>query len=70
MAGMEYRETRRGRHSQEMSEAHADIMRVHKRNAYSVVLECRSCGKRWSNAPDVNGELPRGFWVCPLGCNW
>ena len=70
MAGLEYTETSMARHSHELSEANADRIRMHKRNAHSLVLECRSCGKRWSNTPDENGELPKGFWVCPRGCNW
>lgn len=70
MACLEYTGTPMVRDSQEVSEVHADRMRMHKRNAYSLVLECRSCGMRWSNTPDDDGELPKGFWVYPRGCNW
>jgi hypothetical protein len=34
------------------------------------VLECRCCGRKWSNTADDDGELPSDFWVCLLRCNW
>ena len=35
----------------------------------SVRLACEKCGVEWS--PDVHrdGRLPRGYWMCPKGCN-
>ena len=41
-----------------------------KQNEYVLVLECRSCGARWSNVPEPDGEFQRGFWRCPRGCDW
>jgi len=32
-------------------------------------LECDDCGSRWSPNYKPGGKLPRGYWVCPDGCN-
>jgi hypothetical protein len=39
-------------------------------NDHVLILECRSCGARWSNVPGPDGEFKRGFWRCPRGCDW
>jgi len=41
-----------------------------KINEHVLVLECRSCGARWTNVPGPDGEFPGGFWRCPRGCDW
>lgn len=41
-----------------------------KINQHVLVLECRSCGARWSNMPGPDGEFHSGFWRCPRGCDW
>jgi hypothetical protein len=69
IAVIEYVETPNARGVQELSDLQADQLGVNKRNRYGLVLDCRCCGTSWSNTPDIDGELPRDFWVCPLRCN-
>lgn len=35
----------------------------------SVRLRCRDCGQLWSPNLGTGGQLPRGWWRCPNGCN-
>lgn len=51
------------------SASHADNLEVGKFDVDHLVLDCRSCGRRWSTAPGLDGEFPSGFWRCPR-CNW
>ena len=33
-------------------------------------VQCLKCGALWEAVPYGNGELPRGWWMCPNKCNW
>jgi hypothetical protein len=43
-----------------------DVEDLHK---HRLVLDCRSCGRRWANVPGPDGDFPSGFWRCP-SCKW
>lgn len=34
-----------------------------------LVLECITCGERWSPQLDSTGKLPFDYWICPIKCN-
>jgi len=36
----------------------------------TLVLQCETCNQVWSpNLLPDGGELPKGYWQCPNGCN-
>ena len=34
-----------------------------------ILMRCSSCGSTWSPELTGGGNLPRGYWRCPRGCN-
>jgi len=38
-------------------------------NPRQPLLECSTCGKRWSPNLLTGGKYPRKYWVCPNKCN-
>ena len=34
-----------------------------------IRLACMSCGRKWSPLLRKDGRLPKGYWMCPEGCN-
>jgi hypothetical protein len=67
---MVYSEQVKSNGRQPLSPSEANRHGLRKLNKYGLVLECGSCGTSWSNLPGPDGDLPRGFWRCPRGCNW
>ncbi|HEY3443924.1 MAG TPA: hypothetical protein VGK29_24430 [Paludibaculum sp.] len=42
---------------------------VRMNNRQEAVLECISCGHKWSPEIDSSGKLPFDYWICPARCN-
>jgi len=34
-----------------------------------IRLACQGCGRDWSPNLGRDGRLPKGYWLCPGGCN-
>ena len=34
-----------------------------------IGLVCDNCGNVWYPAPWAQTRLPKGYWLCPNGCN-
>jgi hypothetical protein len=49
----------------ELKKAGVRILEQHT----TVLLECTSCGARWSPNLQTGSRLPAGYWKCPEGCN-
>jgi hypothetical protein len=39
-------------------------------NANRPLLRCKACKEEWQPNLRAGGNLPRGYWQCPHGCNW
>jgi hypothetical protein len=42
---------------------------IRMNNRPETVLECMSCGHKWSPEIDSSGKLPFDYWICPARCN-
>lgn len=51
------------------SEAELERAGVLLLSSNSIWLECKDCEVRWSPNMLPGGRLPKGYWLCPNGCN-
>ena len=36
---------------------------------YKYMYRCLHCGQTWGLSIPSGGKRPRGWWICPEGCN-
>jgi hypothetical protein len=57
---------RRPRRCTQTELAHAGVQLIY---SAGIWLSCMYCGRTWSPNLRTGGHLPRGYWICPDGCN-
>ena len=51
-----------------MSDLQLAKLGVRMANRKEALLECKTCGVKWTPEIDSNGKLPYNYWVCPAKC--
>ncbi len=51
--------------ARELKKVGVEVVRMHA----GLWLRCMACFDCWSPMIRPGGKLPRGYWMCPRGCN-